>query len=81
MKYRLNPVSIGLLYLLLVVAVGCQPDDNQLCNPAPKFNIDLYIQNIEAGLTDVAGFEFRHLATDLGDFAERRVAGVDLAAA
>ena len=58
MKYRLNPVSIGLLYLLLVVAVGCQPDDNQLCNPAPKFNIDLYIQNIEAGLTDVAGFEF-----------------------
>jgi len=54
-SFRLLPFASFIIILLLLS--GCLNDDDNLCDPTPQFNIDLFIQNLEAGLSDVAGYQ------------------------
>lgn len=54
----------SLRYLLFLALISlswgfqaCLPDDNTICNPAPQFNVDLFIENLEAELDDAAGYQ------------------------
>ncbi len=57
------PSRLFLLAALFILASSCKKDDPEaLCDPAPKFNIDLFMDNVEAALTDdpykaVAGYQ------------------------
>lgn len=51
---RLLFLSTLLSFTLLWNA--CQPDDPVLCDPTPKFNIDVFVANIKAEMDDVSGY-------------------------
>jgi CubicO group peptidase (beta-lactamase class C family) len=49
--------SIISFIAILLFTTGCNNNGDILCNPAPQFNIDLFINNLEAELEDVAGYQ------------------------
>lgn len=57
-KWR--PVIIYSVYSLLLIIIlstsACEKDQN-LCDPTPVFDIDLFIQNINDQLTNVSGYQ------------------------
>jgi len=53
MRKIIFPFSI-LLFALLWTA--CEPDDPVICDPTPKFDIDVFVENVKAEMDDVSGY-------------------------
>ena len=52
-RSKISYPCLLLAYLLLVLP-ACQKD---LCDPSPKFDIDLFAENIENAITDLSGYQ------------------------
>jgi CubicO group peptidase (beta-lactamase class C family) len=56
MKNIINTIVLPFLFGMLIFSSSCKKNDN-LCDPTPKFNIDSFITFVEAGMSDVAGYQ------------------------
>jgi CubicO group peptidase (beta-lactamase class C family) len=57
MKTGFATIPLLFMFVILLHSGSCKKNEI-LCDPVPKFNIDTFIANVEAGLTDVAGYQF-----------------------
>ena len=57
MRCHCKKLASVLLITFLLFTTGCFNDGDILCDPEPKFNIDLFVINLESKLQEVAGFQ------------------------
>lgn len=52
----MRKLALLLPVVFLLISPACKKDN--LCDPTPKFNIDLFVENVEKAMTNVSGYQF-----------------------